>query len=394
MKNHHKLSTSLLVVLCTAFFYACQNNETTDAVSPDGVITGSSERLAAFANSPADNPTSAAKATLGKVLFYDPILSGKKDVACATCHHPSAGYSDGLDLSIGVNATGFGRNRHFLSPNTIAFVKRNAQTILNTGFNGINVAGVYNPVTAPMFWDSRTQSLEKQSAGPIATLEEMRGNAYSEAVALDSVVARLRNIAEYRTLFQAAFGNNQAISAVNLGKAIASFERTLITNNAPYDRFQNGDRTAMTAQQIQGMATFRMAGCAACHSGDMFSDYQLHVLSVPDNAKNTASDAGANNTYAFRTASLRNLQFTSPFMHSGVFQDLNQVLGFYGRIAGGASQNPNVNIRQVDPLIRQVRIGGRQQEIIAFINALSDDGFDKTVPTRVPSNLKPGGNIQ
>lgn len=394
MKNHHKLSSALFFVLCTALFYACQKNESNDAVTPSTDNTSSS-RLAAFANSPADNPTSAAKVTLGKMLFYDPILSGKKDVACATCHHPSTGYSDGLDLSIGVNATGFGSNRHFLTPNTIAFVKRNSQTILNTGFNGMNTAGVYNPSTAPMFWDNRTQSLENQSLGPIATLEEMRSTTYPEAIALDSVVARLRNITEYRTLFQAAFGNTtQPVTAVNLGKAIASFERTLITNNSPYDRFQRGDRTALTAQQVQGMQSFRDAGCATCHSGDMFSDYQLHVLSVPDNAKNATSDAGANNTYAFRTASLRNLQFTAPFMHSGVFQDLNQVLGFYGRIAGGNSQNPNVNIRQVDPLIRQVRIGGRQQEIIAFINALSDNSFDKTIPTRVPSNLNPGGNIR
>jgi cytochrome c peroxidase len=142
------------------------------------------------------------------------------------------------------------------------------------------------------------------------------------------------------------------------------------------------------------MQSFRDAGCVACHSGDMFSDYQLHVLSVPDNTKNKVSDAGANNTYAFRTASLRNLQFTAPFMHSGVFQDLNQVLQFYGRIAGGNSQNPNVNIRQVDARIRQVRIGGRQQEIIAFINALSDNSFDKTIPVRVPSGLNVGGNIR
>lgn len=394
MKNHHKLSSALFFVLCTVLFYACQKNDATETVTP-AIDSLSQSRLAAFANSPADNPTSTAKVTLGKMLFYDPILSGKKDVACATCHHPSTGYSDGLDLSIGVNATGFGSNRHFLTPNTIAFVKRNSQTILNTGFNGMNTAGVYNPSTAPMFWDNRTQSLENQSLGPIATLEEMRGNTYSEAIALDSVVARLRNITEYRTLFQAAFGNTpQPVTTVNLGKAIASFERTLITNNSPYDRFQRGDRTALTAQQVQGMQSFRDAGCATCHSGDMFSDYQLHVLSVPDNAKNATSDAGANNTYAFRTASLRNLQFTAPFMHSGVFQDLNQVLGFYGRIAGGNSQNPNVNIRQVDPLIRQVRIGGRQQEIIAFINALSDNSFDKTIPTRVPSNLNPGGNIR
>lgn len=392
MKNL-RLHSALVAAICLLLMIACQKNDATETVMP--ITTEDNQaRLAAFANSPADNPSSASKIALGKLLFYDPILSGKKDVACATCHHPSTGYSDGLDLSIGVNATGFGSNRHFLSPNTIAFVKRNSQTILNTAFNGINIAGVYNPSTAPMFWDNRTQSLESQSVGPIATLEEMRGNTYPEAVALDSVVARLRNIAEYRTLFQNAFGNTQSVTATNLGKALASFERTLITANSPYDRFQNGDRTAMTAQQIQGMQSFRDAGCATCHSGDMFSDYQLHVLSVPDNAKNKVSDAGANNTYAFRTASLRNLQFTAPFMHSGVFQDLNQVLQFYGRIAGGNSQNPNVNIRQVDARIRQVRIGGRQQEIIAFINALSDNNFDKIIPVRVPSGLNVGGNIR
>ena len=393
MKNHTKLSTALLVLLGTTLFYACQKNATTDEVTPTVASTDAEARLAPTANSPADNPSSPAKVTLGKLLFYDPILSGKKDVSCATCHHPSAGYVDGLDLSIGVNAVGFGRARHFLTPNNFPFVKRNSQTILNTAFNGMNANGVYNPATAPMFWDSRTQSLENQITGPITTREEMRGDAYAEAVALDSVVNRLRNITEYRTLFQTAFGTGQTVTAVNLGKALASFERSLITSNSPYDRFQAGDRAAMTPQQIQGMQSFTDAGCRACHTGDMFSDYQLHVLSVPDNAKNAVSDAGANNTYRFRTASLRNLQFTAPFMHSGVFTDLNQVLGFYGRIAGGNSQNPNVNIRNVDPLIRQVRIGNRQADIIAFINALSDANFDKTIPTRVPSNLKVGGNI-
>ncbi len=393
MKHNIKLSSTLFITLCSFLIFACQKNDATEIITPT-MIEDSQARLTAFANSPLNNPSSASKIALGKMLFYDPILSGKKDVACATCHHPSTGYSDGLDISIGVNATGFGSNRHFLSPNTIAFVKRNSQTILNTGFNGINAAGIYNPSTAPMFWDNRGQSLENQSAEPIANLEEMRGNAYPEALALDSVVARLKNIAEYRMLFQNAFGNAQSITTVNLGKALASFERTLITNNSPYDRFQNGDKSALTAQQIQGIQSFKDAGCAACHSGDMFSDYQFHVLSVPDNAKNTTSDAGANNTYAFRTASLRNLQFTAPFMHSGVFQDLNQVLQFYGRVAGGNSQNPNVNIRQVDARIRQVRIGGRQQEIVAFINALSDNNFDKTIPVRVPSGLNVGGNIR
>lgn len=392
MNHTLRLSATFFILLCISMFFACQNSNTTEAITPD--TTTNEARLASFALSPADNPSSAIKINLGKMLFYDPILSGQKDVACATCHHPSKGYADGLDLSIGSNGTGFGAARHFLSPNTIAFVKRNSQTILNTAFNGITPAGVYNPSTAPMFWDSRVQSLESQSLGPIATLEEMRGNAYSEALALDSVVARLKKIAQYQSLFQSAFGNAQAISALNIGKALAAFERSLITNNSPYDRYQNGDKTALTALQIQGMQSFKDAGCTGCHTGDMFSDYKLHVLSVPDNAKNAVSDAGVNNTYAFRTASLRNLQFTAPFMHSGVFTDLNQILGFYGRIAGGNSQNPNVNIRQVDPLIRQVRIGGRQQEIIAFINALSDNNFDKTIPITVPSNLNPGGNIR
>jgi cytochrome c peroxidase len=385
--------TSVLLFFLASIIFACQKETiSTDTIVGETSIAQSSI-LPANLKSPVDNPSTTQKVSLGKLLFYDPILSGKKDVACATCHNANAAYTDGLDLSIGTNAVGFGRNRHFLTPNDIPFAKRNAQTILNTAYNGFDVNGNYDPATAPMFWDSRTKSLENQVFGPIQTFEEMRGHAYSEPLALDSVVARLKNIPEYRQLFLTVFGNNQAISNQNIGKAIAAFERTLLANNAPYDRFQKGDKTAMTPQQIQGMQAFQTVGCAACHSGDMFSDYQLHVLSVPDNQKSTSSDNG-NGNYAFRTASLRNISLTAPYMHSGVFQDLNQVLGFYGRIAGGNSQNPNVNVRQIDPRIRQVRIGGNQQNIIAFINALTDNNFDKTVPIRVPSNLSVGGNIR
>ncbi|GAB2619242.1 cytochrome c peroxidase [Emticicia sediminis] len=384
-------SSILWAFLCflASFVVACRKHD--DELNPSVNPTQTSSETTSLR---INNTASSETIALGKALFWDPILSGKRDVACATCHHPANGYADNLDLSIGVNAIGLGTNRHFLSPNTFAFVKRNAQTILNTAFNGIDASGNVNSATAPMFWDSRVRSLETQSLEPIKTLEEMRGNAYSEAVALDSVVARLKRIPQYQQLFQTAFGNTQSITANNMGIAIAAFERTLVANNSRVDRYKAGETSALTPLEIRGMNAFQTVGCANCHSGNMFSDYQLHVLSVPDNAKNAQSDAGANNTYAFRTPSLRNLRVTAPYMHSGVFQTLDDVVRFYGRIAGGNSQNRNVTVRQIDQRVRNIRIGNNQAAIVAFINALSDDNFDKTVPTSVPSRLAVGGNIK
>lgn len=374
---------------CAAIVMACQKE--------DNLLNGNSnttETKTPTVSTTANSQLNTARITLGKMLFWDPILSGNKDVACATCHHPNNAYTDGLDLSLGTNAVGYGPSRYFPSVNTLPVIKRNSMTVLNTVFNGMGTDGSVNAETAPMFWDSRTHSLESQALQPIITLEEMRGHAYTEALSLDSVVVRLKNIAEYRQLFKNAFGIDQSINSTNISKAIADFERTLVANNAPYDRYQRGDKTAMTNLQIQGMQAFTDVGCINCHSGPMFSDYQLHVLSVPDNTKIGGTDAGANGNYSFRTASIRNVTLTAPFMHNGVFQNLNQILQFYGNIAGGNSQNPRVNIRQVDPKIRQVRIGNNQQRLIAFINALTDPNFDKSIPARVPSNLNPGGNIK
>src|SRR5882672_3219136 len=111
---------------------------------------------------PPDNPMSADKAALGKLLFWDPILSGNKDVACASCHHPRFGYAEDRDLSIGVNGVGLGEDRRFASPNSVPFVKRNSQTLLNVAFSGIDKADQYDPAAAPMFWDMRVGSLEAQ----------------------------------------------------------------------------------------------------------------------------------------------------------------------------------------------------------------------------------------
>jgi cytochrome c peroxidase len=346
---------------------------------------------------PSNNPTDAAKVTLGRLLFWDPILSGGKDVACATCHHPRFGYAENLDLSIGVNGVGLGEGRRFETPNSVPFVKRNSQTILNVGFNGIDPAGRYSPSAAPMFWDTRVESLEKQALEPIKSFEEMRGDAYPEEKALDIVVARLEATPEYRSLFSKAFGGSESISAGNLGKALAAFQRSLIAVNSPFDRYMRGEANAMTPEQVRGMARFERAGCANCHSGPMFSDYKVHVLGVADNPKLPATDTGVSHTYGFRTASLRNLAYTAPYMHSGVLRTLNDVLSFYNGGRGGGrrnSRNPNVGRDALDPLLRRLNVGGRRSEIVQFLNALNDDGFDRTVPDEVPSGLPPGGKIQ
>ncbi len=374
--------------------YACKKDDTTTTPI---VIVATLPMSLANIKTPADNPLTVAKINLGRMLFWNPILSGSKDVACVTCHHPNFGYAENLDISIGSNGAGLGSLRHFQTPNTIAFVKRNAHSVLNTAFNGMDVNGVYNPSLAPMFWDMRKNTLELQSLEPIKSLEEMRGRNFTDSTALDSVVTRLKNIAEYRQLFALAFGSELTVNADNIGKAIASFERSLIAKNSPFDRYQGGDKTAMTATQITGMQTFKDIGCANCHSGTMFSDYQLHLLSVPDNAKLTTSDNGANGTYGFRTPSLRNLKFTAPYMHSGRFTTLEQVVTFYDNIGDGKSQNGNVKASQIDSKIALLRPGNVQQntaQIVAFLQALSDDNYDKTIPASVPSQLSVGGNIK
>ena len=271
-------------------------------------------------------------------------------------------------------------------------MKRNSQTLLNVAFNGVNQTGQYDPAAAPMFWDMRVTSLEAQALEPIKAFEEMRGDAYTEDKAIAAVVARLNAIPEYRTLFRKAFGGENAVSAANLGKALATFERTLLANNSPFDRYMRGDRNAMTGAQIEGMERFESTGCTNCHNGPMFSDYKPHVLGVPDNPKLAESDRGIKDSpYAFRTASLRNLGFTAPYMHNGAFQTLQEVVRFYRR----PPRNPNVGRRDVDPLVRQLRRPARAaDEILEFLSALNDDSFDKSIPSRVPSGLNPGGRIQ
>ena len=367
--------------------------------------------------------TDTAAVRLGRLLFWDPILSGDSDTACATCHHPDFAYADGRDLSRGTGSVGLGPKRVDVSKGQIPVVRRNSPTILNVAFNGIDddddddddrrgrrrfdgTPQAVNQARAPMFWDSRVRSLETQALEPIKALEELRGHAYPEAEAVDTVVARIRKIPEYVALFQEAFGPGTTVDGPRVGDAIAAFERSLVAMNSPFDRFRAGDVDALTTQQRRGLETFDDVGCDRCHDGPMFSDFDHHAEGIPEHPLLAQPDAGAGR-FRFRTPSLRNVALTAPYMHNGMLATLQDVLRFYDN---GRSENPNVSneqdrdrrrerqcdIARVSGQFRRVdnMSDGEMADIIAFLNALTDTNFDRTIPARVPSGLPPGGRIR
>ena len=204
-----------------------------------------------------------------------------------------------------------------------------------------------------MLWDSRIRSLEAQALEPLKSREEMRGDAYSEASAVDNVVSRLRANPEYVALFKQAFGPDTFIDAQQLGQAIAAFERSLVAMNSPFDRFRAGERNALTAQQQRGQEAFDAAGCDRCHEGTMFSDFELRAEGVRENPRLAEPDAGARR-FRFRTPTLRNVALTAPYMHNGMLATLEDVLRFYDN---GRSENPNVAADARRPARRRRRCG-------------------------------------
>ena len=361
---------------------------------------------------------------LGRLLFWDPVLSGPMDVSCATCHHPEHAYADGRALSLGPEAVGLGPDRVALTNGGIPVAQRNSPTLLNVAFNGLDrqrrrrrggprftplpadLENV-NSDRAPMFWDRRARSLETQALLPLTIREEMRGDAYSEEVAVDSVVARLRAIPAYVSLFREVYGEEASIDATQVAQAIAAFERTLVARNSPFDRFLAGDEDALTTQQRRGLDEFNEADCSDCHRGPMLSGFNMHAEGVAENPLLAEPDAG-DGRFRFRTPSLRNVAVTAPYMHNRMLGTLEEVLAFYDR---GRSENPNVSNRRRrrgdddrrdDVPATPGRLSGRfrgvddmtdqqMEDIIAFLEALTDPDFDRTIPARVPSGLTPGG---
>jgi cytochrome c peroxidase len=377
---------------------------------------------AAAVSTPADPPQQAiTEIELGRLLFWDPILSGSRDISCATCHHPDLAYADGRPLALGTGSVGLGPARVDRSGGTIPVVKRNSPTILNVAFNGIERGrGRRQPIAAPlvvtpeqsarapMFWDRRVRSLETQALEPIKALEEMRGHAYPENVAVDSVLMRLRRIPEYVTMFRQVY-REVTIDARQLASAISAFERSLVAMNSPFDRYRAGDINALNAQQLRGMDLFDEVGCEGCHDGLMFSDFDLEAEGVRENPLLAQPDTGAGR-FRFRAPTLRNVGLTAPYFHNGMLATLEDVLRHYDN---GVSTNPNILDRgprnrrddDDDDVPRVATLSGRfrgvddmndqeMADIIAFLRALTDEGFDRTIPTRVPSGLPVGGAIR
>jgi cytochrome c peroxidase len=244
---------------------------------------------------PADNPSTPEKVELGRLLFYDPILSADRKVACATCHSEIWGLGDGLALSVGIDGEGpAGPGRE--GPN---MTTRNAPTLWNVAYR------------AAFFWDGRAASLEEQALMPIENEVELARD-------LDELVADLRGIEGYRDLFADAFDGAEPITTENLARALAAFERSFVSARAPYDRYAAGDVGALDAESVRGMYLFADAGCASCHAPPFFAAdvFAARGIGSGDDGRFEVTDDPADRA-AFRVPTLRNVRETEPYFHDG-----------------------------------------------------------------------------
>lgn len=343
------------------------------------------EALPQNAPAPTDNAMTGPKVALGRLLFFDPILSATQKVACATCHHPSLGWADGRATPIGIGGAGLGPSRVRRDVVAMAALLRNAPSLLNVGFNGLVAGHPLDPRAAPMFWDGREQGLEAQVLHPIGAGAEMRGDTMATA-SMAEAVARVATVPEYRRLFAEA--GERAVTVDGLTRSIASFERSLVAANSPFDRFMRGETSALDAAQQRGMKVFERAGCIQCHGGPMFSDFKRHSIGV----NVTAGEA----TNEFRTPTLRNLKQTGPYMHDGSQRSLLDVLNFYDQLSDEVSETLDGGdaARQppLDPLLKHLQLTPEDfPGLMAFLEALNDDHYDRSVPDQVPSGLTVGG---
>ena len=355
---------------------------------------------------PEENPPDPEKRDLGRLLFFDPVLSGTKDVACGTCHHPDFAMADGRALPVGPTGSGLGPERTQGDPSIVPEA-RNAPTVINVGFNQF---GAQFTSSGFMFWDGRARSLERLTVLPLLEEDEMRGHAYPVQVAVDSALERLRGIPEYVSLFREAFPDRAArvdsgelesvVDSLPYARAVAQFVRSLQGDDSPYDRFVEGDPDALDPAQKRGLELFHgKAGCADCHSGPMLSDFQFHVVGAeqqgPGFRFTPHEDLGRWNVtdleedrWAFRTPSLRNVAVTAPYTHSGSYDSLRSAVELFLRGGGDESAVPDDHL---DPELSRVELSSRQlADLMAFLHALTDVP-DVQVPGSVPSGLPPAG---
>ncbi|TDO15299.1 MULTISPECIES: cytochrome-c peroxidase [Halomonas] len=312
--------------------------------------------------SPKHNPTTEAKVELGKKLYFDPRYSASGTVSCNTCHNLMEGSDDGRPTSMGV----FGRTG-----------PRNAPPVWNAAF------------MSTQFWDGRAKNLEEQAKGPITAGVEMGMGS------MDMAVERVISIDGYRELFAKAFpGDSNPTTVDNFVKAVAAFERTLITPNSPYDQYVKGDKSALSDQQVRGMKTFNEVGCTSCHSGPAFNGPQMNMPegqgfyqkfpTFTDNEYvkkyNLMADKGRargtgkeSDLHMYKVPTLRNVTLTAPYFHNGQVETLPEAV----RVMGKVQLNKDLSKQQVT-------------DIVAFLNGLTGEFPEITMP-RLPSN--PGETV-
>lgn len=285
----------------------------------------------------------AATEALGQQLFFDPRLSGSGQIACASCHDPDLGWADGRRFA-------FGHNRQAGN--------RNSMSILNAAWFD------------QLFWDGRANGLLAQALQPITNPIEMNAE-------LEQVLAKLNRIPGYRTSFAEAFGPGP-IDADQLAKALAAFERRIVSRPNRLDRFISGQYNALDDREIFGLHLYRTkAGCLNCHSGALYSDRRFHHTGLSyygrqyqdsgrEQATGRAEDRGK-----FRTPSLRDLAYTSPWMHNGFFPNLRGILNMYNAgMIGNSQLHPE--LPPLSPLIQPLQLTPSELEALeAFLHTLS-----------------------
>lgn len=281
---------------------------------------------------PDDEEPTKEEIILGKTLFFDTRLSINDKQSCATCHNPDLGFSDGLAFGLGTMGKKVGRN---------------APHIFNLAWN------------VTFFWDGRAKSLEEQALGPIEAGGEMN-------MPLETLIPKLKNVKGYQKLFTAAYGKD-SINKENVGKAIAAFERTIIVDDTPFDRYMKGDKNAISPDAINGLALFQgKARCIQCHDGPNFTDNSFHNIGVKGEDIGRGKFMKNDRTLdgAFKTPGLRNIIYSAPYMHDGSEATLEDVVRFYNK--GGD------DVKNKSKLI--VPLGLTEKEIldvVAFLGTLN-----------------------
>lgn len=290
---------------------------------------------------PADNPYTPAKAALGEMLFFDPRLSGPNNQSCATCHNPSFQWSDPNPVSIG--ATGKVGHRH--SP-----------TLWNLSDS------------VAFMWDGRAESLEEQALLPITNPNEM-------AQDMDALMDELSAISGYRRAFDMAFPD-EGLTPSTLAKALATFQRGLKTDPAPFDLWVDGDDAALSDAAKRGFAFFnRKGGCAECHSGWNFTDDSFHDIGLQDRGDFGRFDLIPIDAvrFAFKTPGLRNIRQRAPYMHDGSIKSLEAAVDHY---ESGLIDRPTLSKQ----LTRFEFKGSERADLVAFLESLTSDPGPTTVP--------------